>query len=51
MDCPVCGGNGELECLTPLAENQEQYDSPLCEGKKIILCSRCSGSGYLEQEA
>ncbi|MDR0270340.1 hypothetical protein [Paenibacillus sp.] len=51
MDCPVCDGNGELECIGPLVENQEYYDCPLCESRKIIPCNRCSGNGYLEQEA
>lgn len=54
MDCPVCGGNGDLDCfkcISPMAEDQEHHDCPLCEGRRVLPCSRCSGNGYLEQEA
>lgn len=54
MDCPVCGGNGDLDCfkcMSPMAEGQEHHDCPLCEGMRVLPCSRCSGNGYLEQEA
>ncbi|BFH70706.1 hypothetical protein J27TS7_42080 [Paenibacillus dendritiformis] len=54
MDCPVCGGNGDLDCfkcMSPMTEGQEHQDCPLCEGRRFLPCSRCSGNGYLEQEA
>lgn len=52
MDCPICGGNGELECTvtepdTASGAGGETF-SRECVGSLIITCFRCNGSGFLE---
>lgn len=55
MDCPMCEGNGELDCheceSLRMMELVSADDSRCerCNGTKIVACHRCSGSGFLEQ--
>lgn len=56
MNCPTCHGNGEIkcpkcssECLTE--QKKEKGDCNECHNTTFIPCTRCNGSGHLEQGA
>ncbi|HUC91094.1 MAG TPA: hypothetical protein VMS09_03580 [Paenibacillus sp.] len=56
MDCPICQGNGELECRACDSAQTERSGGgdcgcDHCRGTSLISCHRCEGSGYLEQYA
>ncbi len=44
-DCPVCEGNGEIECK----HGEDHFaDCTHCHGQGVVVCHYCEGSGVLE---
>lgn len=49
-DCPVCHGNGELECHECGGTGHLHGETcPACEGHGTVVCVRCDGAGALEE--
>ena len=50
-DCPVCGGNGTMECKHCGGSGKiyhTNYTSCTnCNGTGITICSHCFGNGYV----